>query len=127
MATTPFLIVNGVSWPCPIHGFTYTWAVMVDGARNANGAQVGQVVGRQILKLDSMEWKGLEADKWEAMMKSLKPFYVDVTVYDPAEGKDVTVKMYPGDKSATPLFLYEGSRRTRIYESCKVNLIDCGL
>jgi hypothetical protein len=127
MATTPFLIVNGISWPCPVHGFSYTWATIVDAARNANGAQVGQVVGRQIVKLDTMEWKGLRSSEWENMLRSLEPFYVNVTFYDPAKRRNVTVVMYPGDRSATPLFLYDGSRIPEIYESCKVNLIDCGL
>ena len=74
-----------------------------------------------------MEWKGLPAADWTRMMRSLRKFYVDVTVYDPAKGSNVTVKMYPGDKSATPLFLVDGTNRPEIYESCKVNLIDCGL
>lgn len=110
-----------------MHGFSYTWATMVDNSRNANGAVIGQVVGRRIVKLDTMEWKGLTDDQWESMMDSLEPFYVDVEFYDPAKHKNVTVKMYPGDRTATPLFLHDNSRKTRIYESCKVNLIDCGL
>ena len=126
MASTPFLIVNGVSWPCPHHGFTYVWATAVNSGRNANNAVIGQVVGRQVIKFDAMEWIGLYANDWHKILQSLEPFYVNVEYYDVRLNKRRTVQMYPGNRSATPLFLDENGDPYQ-YENCKVNLIDCGL
>jgi len=125
MATTPFLTVNGVAWPCPMHGFTYTWATVVNAGRNANGAVIGQVVGRQIIKFECT-WAGLMANEWHSIMESLDDFYVPVTFYDVRDNRKKTLICYPGDRSATPLFL-NSSKRPYQYESCKVNLVDCGL
>lgn len=127
MALSAFLNVNGYDFPPPRRGFNYIIATSVDNGRNANNAVIGQRVGRDVIKLNSMEWAALPADVWQAMLKSVEPFYVDVTIEDYRTGKPLTVTMYPGDRTATPLWLDKDTHKITKYENCKFNLIDCGL
>lgn len=73
-----------------------------------------------------MQWNGLEPEVWQRMLKSLKPFYVSVTLEDYRTGEPMTVTMYPNDRTAKPLFTDRNSHRVTRYETCKVNLIDTG-
>lgn len=127
MALSAFLNVNGMDWPCPRDGFEYEYAIAVNSGRDANAAVTGQIVGRQIVKLNAMEWVGLRPEEWAAMMRSLQPFFVPVTYWDCETQSPKTVTMYPGNKTARPLFAYPSSHEVEIYRNCKVNLIDCGL
>lgn len=127
MALSSFLSVNGVDFPCPRDGFSYVYATSVDSGRNANNAVVGQIVGREVIKLDNMEWVGLRPEEWQRMLDALEPFFVDVTFEDYKTGLPKTVKMYHGDITAVPLFVDKETHKVIQYRSCKVNLIDCGL
>lgn len=122
-----FLNVNGYDFPCPRVGFTYTISTTVNAGRNANNAVIGQRVGRDLFKLDNMEWVGLEPEVWQNMLKAVEPFYVPVTFEDYRTGRPITVTMYPGDRTAKPLFVDKDSHIVTKYENCKFNLIDCGL
>ena len=122
-----FLKVNGVDFPCPRVGFSYIISTTVNSGRNANNAVIGQRVGRDIFKLNNMEWAMLDAETWQRMLKAVEPFYVPVTFEDYRTGKPITVTMYPGDRTATPLFVDENSHIVTKYENCKFNLIDTGL
>lgn len=122
-----FLNVNGYDFPCPRVGFTYTISTTVNAGRNANNAVIGQRVGRDLYKLDNMEWAGLEPEVWQSMLKAVEPFYVPVTFEDYRTGRPITITMYPGDRTAKPLFVDEDSHIVTKYENCKFNLIDCGL
>lgn len=126
MALSAFLNVNGVDFPCPKAGFSYIISTTVNAGRNANNAVVGQRVGRDLYKLDSMEWSALNADTWQRMLAAVEPFYVDVTFEDYRTGKPITIKMYPGDRTATPLFVDGDTHKVTKYENCKFNLIDLG-
>ena len=126
MGLSAFLNVNGVDWPAPMHGFKYIFSTTVNNGRNANNATIGQIVGRDLIKLDAMQWNGLEPEVWQRMLKSLKPFYVSVTLEDYRTGEPMTVTMYPNDRTAKPLFTDRNSHRVTRYETCKVNLIDTG-
>lgn len=127
MALSAFLNVNGYDFPCPRDGFNYIISTAVDNGRNANNAVVGQKVGRDIIKLNSMEWAGLEPKVWQAMLKAVEPFFVSVTIEDYRTGKPMTVTMYPGDRTAEPLFADKKTHEVIKYRNCKFNLIDCGL
>lgn len=59
MALSSFLNVNGYDFPCPRRGFSWTISTTVNAGRNANNAVIGQRVGRDLYKLDNMEWVGL--------------------------------------------------------------------
>lgn len=127
MALSSFLNVNGYDFPCPAVGFQYSISTMVNAGRNSNGATIGQKVGRDLYKLDSLHWVGLEPEVWQRMLEAVEPFYVPVTFEDYRTGEPITIIMYPGDRSAKPLFADPDSHKVTLYENCQFNLIDCGL
>ena len=51
-----YISVNGYDFPPPKRGAKPTVSTMVDAGRNANGTVVGQRVGRDQYKLDTLEW-----------------------------------------------------------------------
>lgn len=121
--TSLFLVVNGVQFPTPMRDYEIIRSQLVDSGRNANGATVGQKIGRKLWKLNNLHWQGLDATTWKKMQDALEPFYVNVT-FTGDDNERHTVVMYPGDTTAKPLFLKGVSYDC--YENCKVNLIDCG-
>lgn len=125
MALSAFLNVNGYDFPCPRRGFQYTISTTVSDGRNANNAVIGQRVGRDLFKLDQMEWVGLSAKVWQRMLRSVEKFYIPVTFEDYRTGKPITITMYPGDRTATPLWVGKNHIVTQ-YENCAFNLIDAG-
>lgn len=126
MAMTSFLNVNGYDYPCPRYGFQYTIATVVDGGRNVNGTTVGQRVGRDLYKLDQLQWIGLEPSVRRMMLQSLAPFYVPVTFEDYVNGGTITIIMYPGDRTGKPLFVDRLTHMITHDESLAFNLIDAG-
>lgn len=121
-----FLTVNGVDFPCPRVGFTYVITTTVNAGRNANNEVVGQRVGRDLFKLNTLEWAALDAETWQKMLKAVEDFYVPVTFEDYRTGKPITITMYPGDRTAKPLFVDPITHKVTKYENCKFNLIDVG-
>ncbi len=126
MALSSFLTVNGVEFPVPRVGFQYIVSTTVNDARNANNAVVGQKVGRDLIKLDQMEWSGLTAEQWQRMLAAVEDFFVPVTFEDYRTGEPTTIIMYPGDRTAVPMFVDPVTHKVTKYESCKFNLIDAG-
>ena len=126
MALSSFLNVNGYDFPTPMHGFQYVITTTVNAGRNANNAVIGQVIGRDTIKLDAMQWNGLSPEVWRRMLKAVEPFYVPVTFEDYRTGKPTTIIMYPGNRTAIPPFTDRDSHLVIRYESCKFNLIDAG-
>lgn len=122
-----FLNVNGYDFPCPGVGFTYTITTTLNAGRNANNAVIGQRVGRDLYKFDNLQWVGLMPETWRMMLAAVEPFYVPVTFEDFRTGKPITIIMYPGDRTAKPLFADKDSHLVTMYENCKFNLIDAGL
>lgn len=120
-----YISVNGYDFPSPKRGVKPTVATMVNSGRNANGAVVGQRVGRDQYKLDTLEWPWLSAKKWGEMLSVLSSFFVYVTFIDPVSNSPITIKMYPGDRTAEPYWV-DGNEKPTFYRNCKVNLIDCG-
>lgn len=121
-----FLNVNGVDFPCPRVGFSYIISTTVNSGRNANNAVIGQRVGRDIFKLNNMEWAMLDAAKWQSMLDAIKPYFVPVTFEDYRTGRPITITMYPGDRTGVPLYADPDSHIVTKYENCKFNLIDAG-
>lgn len=124
MAAT--IYVNGKPFPSPKRGLNFVISTMVSSARNANGEVVGQKIGRDQNKLDSLVWPILDAETWSAMLKEFDQFFVIVKFPDMASNQWRTLKMYPGDRSAEPYMVDEDGFPTK-YINCKVNLIDCGV
>lgn len=126
MALSSFLNVNGVDFPCPRAGFQYVITTAVDAGRNTSAQVVGQKIGRDQFKLNAMEWVGLDPETWQSMLAAVEDFYVPVTFEDYRTGEPITITMYPGDRTATPLFADENTFLVTQYENCKFNLIDTG-
>ena len=127
MGLSSFLNVNGYDFPCPRVGFSYTISTTVSDGRNANNAVIGQKVGRDIFKLDNLQWACLEPEQWQMMLKAIEPFFVPVTFEDYRTGEPITIMMYPGDRSAEPLFVDKDSHKVTKYLNCRFNLIDTGM
>ena len=122
-----FLNVNGYDFPTPRRGFSWTITTAVDGARNVNNAAVGQRVGRDLYKLDNMEWVGLSPKTRQMMLNAVKPFYIPVTFEDMANpGNPITITMYPGDRTGSPLFINQLTHMIERDQTLKFNLIDAG-
>ena len=126
MALSSFLNVNRYDFPCPKVGFQYIISSTVNAGRNANNAVIGQRVGRDLYKLNSMSWAMLEPETWQMMLRAVEDFYIPVTFEDYRTGEPITITMYPGDRTATPLFVDENTHKITKYENCKFNLIDAG-
>ena len=120
-----YLAINGYELPPPKRGVRPTVTTVVDAGRNANGSVVGQRVGRDQYKIDSLEWSWLTADQWAQILSVLSHFFVYVTFTDPVSNSFKTIKMYCGDRTAEPYWVDENGKPTH-YRNCKVNLIDCG-
>lgn len=127
MGLSSFLNVNGYDFPCPRVGFSYTITTTVNAGRNANNAAIGQRVGRDLYKLDNLQWACLEPETWQMMLRAVEPFYIPVTFEDYRTGKPITIMMYPGDRTAEPLFVDDKSHKVTKYLNCRFNLIDAGL
>mgnify|MGYP000975120130 FL=1 len=127
MALSSFLNVNGYDFPPPRRGFSWTISTTVNAGRNANNAVIGDRVGRDLYKLDNMEWVGLTPKQREMMLKAIEPFYVPVTFEDMKNpGHPITIIMYPGDRSGSPLFVDKLTHMVLQDETLKFNLIDTG-
>ena len=114
MALSAFLNVNGYDFPPPVRGFTYTISTTVNAGRNANNAVIGQRVGRDLIKLDALQWKGIDAKTRKMMLKALDPFYVPVTFED------------PGDRKGKPYWVDKMTHIVLMDEIISFNLIDTG-
>lgn len=121
-----FLVVNGVEFPCPRVGFSYIISTAVNAGRNANNAVIGQKIGRDLYKLNNLEWAMLDAETWKNMLAAIEPFYVPVTFEDYRTGEPITITMYPGDREAKPIFADPQTHVVTKYENCKFNLVDSG-
>ena len=120
-----YISINGYELPPPKRGVKPLVTTVVDAGRNANGAVVGQKIGRDQYKLDGLEWAWLTAEQWSTMLSILNQFFVYVTFPNPVTNSLVTIKMYPGDRTAEPYWVDENGSPTH-YKDCKFNLIDTG-
>ena len=120
-----YLAINGYELPPPKRGVSVIVTTVVDAGRDANGAVIGQRVGRDQYKIDGLEWPWLTAAQWERILSILSNFFVYVTFNDPVTNGRKTIKMYCGDRTGQP-YLVDGNGRPTHYRDCKVNLIDVG-
>jgi hypothetical protein len=120
-----YLKINGYELPPPKRGVHPIVTTIVNAGRNANGAVVGQRVGRDQYKIDGLEWSWLTAQQWSEILTVLSNFFVNVSFIDPVTNTEKTIKMYCGDRTGEPYWVDENGRPTH-YKDCKVNLIDTG-
>lgn len=131
------ITINDVEIPAPARGLECIVATNVDSGRNANGEVVGQVVGRDIYKLNNLQWPWLSNKDWSDILKLFDQFFVVARIPDMVNGGFITLKMYPGDRSAEPYWIdteegtgpygLTGSKQVLWWRNCKVNIIDCGI
>lgn len=124
MAAT--IYVNGKTFPSPKRGLNFVVSTIVSSARTASGEVVGQKIGRDQNKLDTLVWPVLDAETWSAMLREFDQFFVTVRFPDMVTNQWRTLRMYPGDRSAEPYMVDDDGFPTK-YVNCKVNLIDCGV
>ncbi len=123
MRRSNLILINSQPLPPCAPGLEIISTINVDAGRNANGAVIGQVIGRRQWKLNNLQWNGIDANEWAYIKRLLEPFFVNVT-FTGDDNIRRTLMMYPGDTSGTPLFVSNLSYRN--FVSCKFNLIDCG-
>lgn len=120
-----YLKINGYECPPPKRGVEPIVTTIVDAGRDANGTVVGQRIGRDQYKLNNLEWSWLTAAQWSQILRLLSNFFVYVTFPDPVTNSPITIKMYPGDRTAEPYYVDDDGNPTH-YRNCRVNLIDVG-
>lgn len=119
------ITVNGQSFPTPIRGLTEVVSTNVNNGRNANGEMTGERVGRDIYKLDNVEWRWLTKAQWQSMLQAVKNFTFQLMFPDVVNGGFVTLTCYVGDRHCEPYYINSNGDFT-FYRSCKMNFIDCG-
>lgn len=122
----PFIKINGHPCPYPAEGVSFSVSTLIDASRNTNAVLVGQRVGRDQYKIDKLEWDRLPASVWASILQEFSGFYAQVTFPDMVNNRWVTLKMYPGDRTAEPINLDRKTGLPKEYIHCKVNIIDVG-
>lgn len=122
----PFLIINGMEYPCPKKGMNIKIITTVSSGRNENNAFIGQRVGRDMQKLDAIEWPKLTAEQWSRILKESEKFLFDVTYCDPVTNDWVTRKMYISDREGKPDKVDQVTGKTILYTDCKCSIVDAG-
>ena len=122
------IAIEGTALPIPKRGLTEVLSTNVNSGRNALGEMVGERVGRDIYKLDNIEWVWLTKAQWAQILQLVDNFKFHVTFPDMAKknGEYCTHLMYCGDRHAEPYYI-NGSGDFTFYRSCKMNLIDVGV
>lgn len=121
------IVINGTGLPTPIRGLKETVSTNVNSGRNALGEMVGEKVGRDIYKLDAVEWRWLTKAQWSAILRLVADnnFIFKCTFPDAVYGGFCTHWCYCGDRSCEPYYVNSSGDFT-FYRSCTMNIIDCG-
>ena len=125
MAQQPFFYINGEPLPFPDRSVTPTITTVVDSGRNINGVVVGQRIGRDQYKIDSVVFPYLTAAEWKRVLKLVSGFRFNLKFVDPVTNSWKTIKAYCGDRTAEPYWIDSNGKPTH-YRNCKVNIIDTG-
>lgn len=120
------ITINGRDFPAPDVGASIVIATYVSDGKNALGEFVGQKIGRDQIKLENMQWKFLSAAVWADILQEFDKFIVTATLPDMARNRFVTLRVYPGNRTATPV-AFDATGLPTLYRDCKVNIIDCGV
>lgn len=120
------ITINEKAFPAPDIGANLIVATNVNDGKNADGEFVGQKVGRDQYKIDGLQWKFLDAETWSKILKEFDSFVVTAKIPDMVNNQFLTIRMYPGNRTATPIEFDEDGLPTK-YKNCKVNLVDCGV
>lgn len=119
------LMINDKSFPPPDIGGNLVISTNVNAGKNANGEFVGQKVGRDQYKFDNLQWKILDAKIWSEILREFDKFIVTARIPDMVNNKFITLRMYPGNRTAIPI-QFDSNGLPTMYRDCKVNIVDCG-
>lgn len=120
------LTINGREFPSPDIGGNLVVATNVSDGKNAKGEFIGQRVGRDQHKFEGLQWKFLDATTWSAMLQEFGKFVVTARMPDMVHNQMMTIRVYPGNRTATPVE-FDPDGLPTMYQDCKVNIIDCGV
>lgn len=120
------ITINGREFPSPDIGGNLIVSTNVSDGKNANGEFVGQKVGRDQYKFDALQWKFLDAATWASMLQEFDKFIVTARIPDMVNDRMMTIRMYPGNRTATPVG-FDKDGKPVLYQDCKVNIVDCGV
>lgn len=118
------IIINGLALPAPDEGYTIKDSTYGKFERNANNQVVGQKVGRNLWKIENLQWSSLTPEQWKAIKTALDPFFVNVTFTNDYNER-MTLRMYPSDRQSNPMKV-DANLEYGYFKTCKFNLIDCG-
>lgn len=118
--------INGHEIPFPQYGVKQQLFTTVSTSRNAKNVVVGQRVGRDQYKLDSVVFPVLSAEDWSALLTLGKDYYVTVRFWAMDKNKWATTKMYVGDREAEVMRIDPETGRVLMWKNCAMNLIDVG-
>ncbi len=120
------ITINGREFPSPDIGGNLVVATNVSDGKNAKGEFVGQKIGRDQYKFENLQWKFLDAKTWSDILKEFDKFVVTAKIPDMVHNGFMTIRMYPGNRTATPI-KFDAHGLPTMYQDCKVNIIDCGV
>ena len=120
------LTINGREFPSPDIGGNLVVATNVSDGKNAKGEFIGQRVGRDQHKFENLQWKFLDAVTWATMLQEFDKFVVTARIPDMVHNRMMTIRVYPGNRTATPVE-FDSDGLPTMYQDCKVNIIDCGV
>ena len=120
------ITINDREFPAPDIGGNLVVATNVSDGKNALGEFIGQRVGRDQYKFENLQWKFLPAETWATMLQEFDKFVVTANVPDMVHNRMMTIRMDPGNRTATPVEFAPSGLPT-LYKDCKVNIIDCGV
>ena len=120
------LTINGREFPSPDIGGNLVVATNVSDGKNAKGEFIGQRVGRDQHKFENLQWKFLDAATWATMLQEFDKFVVTARIPDMVNNRMMTIRMYPGNRTATPIE-FDPDGLPTMYQDCKVNIVDCGV
>ena len=120
------ITINDREFPAPDIGGNLVVATNVSDGKNALGEFIGQRVGRDQYKFENLQWKFLPAETWATMLQEFDKFVVTAKVPDMVHNRMMTIRMSPGNRTATPVEFAPSGLPT-LYKDCKVNIIDCGV
>lgn len=120
------ITINEKEFPAPDVGANFIVSTNVSDGKNADGELIGQKVGRDQYKVDNLQWKFLDAKTWAEILQEFNSFIVTARIPDMVHNRFMTIRMYPGNRTATPIAFDDNGLPT-MYQDCKVNLIDCGV
>jgi len=122
-----FIIINGKEFPAPARGLGFEIETTVTAGRNASNQFVGQKVGRDQQKIPDLTWPHLTAEVWASMLQELEKFELTVTYPDMVHNAWKTIKMYPGNRTATVFKVDPTTGLPSEYINCKCSIVDMGL